>query len=374
MTMINQNGKITYITDVASVEADDSCGMKYWFRNHEGGNGILHKDDLLTEKILEQSITDLRTVAMMDDIRRETVQAAIDEVLADLTEDDKKDHPKMELLYRRLGWLAAFAIFVEPVTHNVFEEIPIDDEIWLNRDPLMVKIRPGRVLKDRFSKQLVYREFIPTGTTGNRWLDHWQYNIRLHLGITAAAEHLNERIVNGQVMGMDMGYRSGSAGKLYHPYVYGFYNKKTNVWMFDGIGAERTGSGWVERPVWEFEKGIVQWVINCGEKVAISQFQLSPGVKIDPNLVRSWTDQRLHRERMNRGLLSTCQTNFHIRSAHFPRRTAQCRPILGDSCPFLQACWQVNAAKPEQVVETVKNIYVVKKPVVETIVVGGVVA
>jgi hypothetical protein len=50
----------------------------------------------------------------------------------------------MELLYRRLGWMNAFALFIEPGIRRLYLTIPMDEEITLDRAPLSVKVRPGQ--------------------------------------------------------------------------------------------------------------------------------------------------------------------------------------------------------------------------------------
>ena len=330
--------KITFMTDVSQAEMDDTCGMKYWLSTFEAGVGIIHKETRIPQAIIAKTVEDLQLLAQMEDISEDTITQTVEEILAPLTRADKEDTPKMELLYRRLGWFAAYALYVEPMLRTLYEDIPTKyPELILDRDPLWVVTRPGRILRSRSSDDIVYREyaFMPPTLWNRKWLQSWHYNIRLHVGIKAAEEELKEPIAYGQMMGLSEGYRSLTSEKLVHPYVWGWYNVKSGAWSH----ALKSGEGWIPKPVWEYGGGVVQWVKLCGQEVASQQFQMSPPVYANEDILNEWIGRRVHRERQIKTMTSSAHTNPHIRAIHFPRNTSQCKPLIGDACPFLKACW-----------------------------------
>src|SRR2546425_6607138 len=118
--------KPTFLTDVTAAETDDICGMKFWHSHLSGGAGMINKRDILPDALDKQVHLDLRAVADMETLDAASIQGAIDEVLAGLTSEEKLDIGKMELLYRRLGWVAAFAIYQESNIREEFETMPVD--------------------------------------------------------------------------------------------------------------------------------------------------------------------------------------------------------------------------------------------------------
>lgn len=337
-----------FMVNFQDAELDDTCGMKFFYSQLYGGRGITRKDTIISDKILEETHNDLRSLSGMIDISKTAVQNIIDDVLSKVLKrpQAKHDSEKMELLWRRLGWFAAFALYIEPEIRKSFQSVPIDTEIVLNRDPLFVISYPDRALMDRESNETIYQEYLPMphNLSNRNWLQSWHYNMRLHAGIEAAQDALKTKIAYGQVRGLSLGYVSVLDSKLRHPYTYGFYNEKTDTWS-KNFGTETDGK-WVSRPVWEYPLGIVKWVELCGKDTAEAQFPLSPNVYLDKRMLDMWTEARLHRERKIDYLSDkTDKDNEHIRHIYFERRTTACRPTYGPPCPYLRACWDPTIQK-----------------------------
>jgi hypothetical protein len=332
-----------YFTEVTEAETDANCGMKYWYSYLSGGNGITKKDLLIRNKIEAESLRDFRAIAEMEDISPVAIQAKIDDVLSPLTAVDKTDISKMELLYRRLGWLAAFALFIEPKIREEYETVKTDDNLLLCNDPLWVLTTPGRLLKHRINGYYLYREYVPmpAALTRQHWLDSWKYNIRLHAGITAAEESLKIRITSGQVVGMFMGYMSGADGRMAHPYVRAYFNATRKEWIhyLHPLGNNNAVGTWKPANVWDFPDGVVKWVQVCGSGIAESQFQASPPVSVNAQILNDWLAYRLHRGREIYNVVDECQKNAHVRRVHFPKCTHQCRPANSEACQYMDACW-----------------------------------
>ena len=335
--------KTTFLVDFQQTEVDDLCGMKRWLSSHESGMGIQAKDSVLPGLLEQATHSDFQCINGLEDLSQPSIQAVIDDVLGELTDKDKQDQTKMELLYRRLGWIAAYALYIEPAIRMDYEVIPIDTEIVLDREPLWIITHPDRLLRHKVTKDVIYRELIqmPPGLTNQKWLHGWHFRMRMHAGMASAMEDRKLGIDYGQVMGMSEGYISILDGRLCHPYIWGYFNEKTSSWS-NVYRNER--DGYKLAPVWEFPGGIVAWVKKCGEGIANNQFPVSPPIMLNKSMLDNWVEQRLHREREIRTLADISVGNLHLRGIHFPRKTANCRPVTGEVCEFIGCCWNGKVA------------------------------
>lgn len=335
---------VVFLTDISMSQMDDGCPRKYWLNKLEAGIGIIKKADLLRHLLNAEVHNDLRSLCTMEDISPPAIQEVIDDILAPLTAEDRQDIGRMELLYRRLGWFAAFALFIEPQIRTEFESVAIDSSIVLDKDPLWVLAYPDRVLKRKGNGEIIYREYVPmpAGVTSERWLQSWHYNMRLHIGL-AASESWGTFPHFGQVMGLQMGFKSVLDSRLVHPYVWGYHNKNTEEWTYtrpNGGGAE-----WLLEPAWAYPGGIVSWVRMCGESIARAQFPLSPNVFLNRGMLDAWAMKRVHREREIASIKKVSVGNLQIRDIYFGKVTSQCSPGTGEACPYLSACWDKGAPK-----------------------------
>lgn len=347
--------RLIYLTDRSAVETDDTCGMKFWWNRKEGGIGIVNKEEALPLLIGRETHLDLATVATMDDIRAESIQECVDDIISGLSDSDKLAQRKMELLYRRLGWLVAMALYVEPDIREQFTTVGLEDELILNRDPLWVAVTPDRILRNRKSSQLVYKEYKTTITAGYKWQQSWSFAIQLHIGLAAAEEELKQKIAFGQIMGLMKGYQTaGTNARLSHPYVWGYYNEKEGKWTHDYDQAR--SSNWTPMPVWEFPGGIVEWVRRCGAEVARDQFPHSAPVFLNQRMLDDWVARRVHREGQIRAVEAECAEDTRLRGLWFERRTKNCRPAFGDPCPYIMKCWNASVELDKNHPDFIKRV------------------
>ena len=332
---------VIYLTDRTACETDDKCGMRFWWNRIEGRRGIVPKKEAFALKIGREIHEDLATIAEMEDISAPEINKIIREITDPLTSDDKLHRETMEILYRRLGWIAAFALFVEPKIRRDFETVQIEGEIILDRDPLWIAVTPDRVLRHREGKYLVYREYKSTISAGPKWVSHWPYDIQIHIGLKAVEEELEEKVAYAQVMGLMKGDSRGD--RLMHPYVWGYKNEKTSSWTHDYTKAR--AAEWHPAPVWDYPGGVVEWVQLLGEEVATSQFPHSAPVFLNERMLNDFVSRRIAREAEIALVKEDCRTNRDQRVIFFEPRTNQCRPAFGDPCPYLGCCW--NAAMNE---------------------------
>ena len=332
--------RVVYLTDVSQVETDDTCRMRYWFRHQEGGKGILNKETVVSQLLDTEIHNDLRSLSRMDNISPLAIQDLINDVLSHLTLEDKQDTGKMELLYRRLGWFAAFAIYREPTIRATYDTLPSDEAFILDKDPLWVVAYPDRIVKDKQTGEIAYWEYVQMGPglTQERWKQGWHYNIRLHVGLAAAAANLDKDQTPSvaHAIGIGRGFHSLLDHRLCHPYVYGYRNPITREWA---ATIDNRQGAWEKQPVWDFPEGIVAWVRLCGEHTAKGQFQMSPPVTLNKDILDHWCAHRVHREREITHIKTISAANFHIRAVYFPMAPAQCYPALEPTCPFITACW-----------------------------------
>lgn len=332
--------KVIMLTDVTSARTDDLCGRAYWYSTLEGGRGIVPKSEVIAQRVLQETFTDLRTLTTLSeaDLSADNMEVAVNEILGMLSPEDKRDRASMELLYRRLGWLVAFALYQEPYLRRAYETIPIAPEILLSHDSLRVKVETGRVLRYRNCKEVVYRSYIPTSFISARWRGQWQKSAQPHIEMKAVEEAIGKKVDAMQVMGLAKGFysRPGNMG-LSHPYVLGHYHAATKEWSHNYMIGK--GDGWVERPIWEYEEGLVNWVLKCGREVADAQFPLTTRITYKQEVLDAWLAHRVHRERAILGMTADCHANLHLRNVHFPQNTLSCTPLFGEPCPYDWLCW-----------------------------------
>ncbi len=332
--------RLIFYEDRSAAETDDKCGQRYWWNRLEGAKGIVPKEEPLALLLGRETHLDLAQVARMEDLRPEVIQEAINDILGGITEEDKQFQGKMELVYRRVGWLAAFALFIEPFIRMKYDNISIEREIVLNRDPLRVGVTPDRLLCLKSNPDHIeYREYKTTISASNKWCQSWPFQIQLHLGIAAASEWLKKPVKFGQIMGLMKGYDTGE--RLSHPYVWGWRNERTGAWTHEYDKAR--SRDWTSMPVWEYPGGVVEWVLKAGLETAQAQFPHSAPVFLNTRMLNEWIARRTHRQRMIRAIKKQCGDSDLLKTIHFEKRTSQCRPAFGDACPYIRLCWNAEA-------------------------------
>lgn len=336
-----QQLKPSFVIDLESANLDSACSRKLWFHKYHREHGITANTALLSNEMYQATLSDMRTIALMQDISQAAIQEMIDDVLLSLVPADLTNTRAMELLYRRLGWLAAYALFVEPQIRKIYRTIDIAEESYLDRDSLRILLpTSGRLLQHRNNHQIEHRDFVQTGTINAKWRDGWQWNIRPHLSLLAIRESLSMKVDFARITGLATGFVPALPNpQLHHPYVYAYFNVATHEWTHQFKLKDEDGGTWKERPVWEFHGSLTDWVIRLGSTIAEQQFPLSPKIPLNGRIVEEWLARRLHRERHLHAVKTVCQTNLAIRNLHFPMQTDQCAPVHTAPCPYKDLCW-----------------------------------
>lgn len=331
------NGKV-YLVDRSGAELADRCGMAYWWNRKHGGTGVVMPKEAEALMVGRQTHEDLQAVAEAEDISPAGLEGLIEPLLANLQPGDEGHQVVMELLYRRLGWLVAYALYIEPKVREVYETVGLEKELILDRSPLWVPVTPDRVLKHRRSGHVVYREYKSTISSSGKWLGSWKKMVQLHLGIKAIEEDTGQPVAYGQVMGLMKGMVRD--GRLAHPYVWGYCNQSTGAWTHDYQQA-RSGA-WSPRPVWEYPGGIIGWVTACGPDVALSQFPHTEPVFLNEKLLGEWVARWQAKLAQWGTVEEMCANDPKARAIFFEPRTSQCEPPFGDPCPYRLACWNAS--------------------------------
>lgn len=335
------NMPLFFNTNIDDSNLDNTCARKYFNTKLELGTGMRPAEELLEQQMIDATQSDLREIAGIKSLDVYVLERLVNDLTRGMTPAHKANFKGMQLLYRRIGLMSAYALFVEPLLRRFYESIDIPPEVILTRAPLMVKVKMGRLLKNRQTGELLYREFVPTEATGSsKWKTSWEYSVRPQLSIAAVQQCMRMTIQAAQVMGIGMGYRSAltsNAGvSLAHPYVQAYHNAAKNEWTHLFKPAIE---GWVPRPVWEWPGTPVQWIVKCGKDVGLGLFPLSARVAYNHTVLEGWIDHRLHRERVIWSSAESSLTSKTLLSMNFPMNTLSCMPLHEPHCPFLMKCW-----------------------------------
>lgn len=321
------------VTDRTTIETDWECGMKrWWYREHDG-TGIVPAVEKAYFSEGREIHADLHALALAED----PLLGAV-EFIEGITEKmvaAEGDQLLLEPLCRRAGWVAAVALYVEPSTRRDYETVFLEHELVLERSPLWIAVTPDRVLRQRSApNKLVEWDYKGVGGWGAtmNWMEYWPYAIQQHTILKAIEEEVNEAPAHGRIMGLYKGQQKD--GRLHHPYVWAFYDTDTGEWWPLGSGKR----GLTYRPVWEYDGGILEWVKKCGPEVAASMFPFSRPIFLNDRLLEWTTKSRTHRELTVYAVREACQKDLMARAIHFEPRFSKCRPVVGDSCPYLSAC------------------------------------
>src|SRR3990167_5087705 len=320
------------LTDRTTIETDWTCGQKrYWYKEY-GSGGIVPKDEPAYFEEGRDIHDNLANLAGNAD-PLEWTRCVVATEMARVERQNITGQLELETLYRRLGWLLAFAKWIEPGVRAEYETISVEGEVILDRAPLWIACTPDRILRRRDDGRLVYREYKTTKKTSYEWMNYWPHAVQLHLGIKAVEEEMGERMGFAHVQGLFKGYVK--EGKLRHPYTWAYSNGEK--WQKDWKG------GWDLRPVWEYPGGLEAWVDCLGEEVSRTQCPYSAPIFLDDRLVEELVEQVRQREQAVRVYHQTdVADRAYQHQWYFPQRFSQCRPMFGSPCAYREACWNAS--------------------------------
>lgn len=304
-----------YLTDRTTIITDQECGQKRWWMKEAEGGGIvpLHTAPWLTQGIEYHH----DNAQLVQGVR-------LEEVLDSIRLPLQESYEVIEPVCRRIGMATAFDKWVKPQLLNGRRVVTVEDEMILDRTPLWIAFTNDLTterLSDGLLEVIDYKGF---SRLGKGWFDHWPFSIQLHINIAGTQEELGRSVASARVIGWDKGEERD--GKLRHPYVWAYYDEKSNSWTPDYKW------GLTLRPVWEYneahpKQGIVEWVERLGEDVAMDCFPFAPPVTLDERILAATVSERLAREK-----------SIREGSAVFEHCFERCRPAFGPPCGYLLAC------------------------------------
>lgn len=317
-----------FLTDRTSIETDWACGMRRWWRNEFGGTGIVPATaaSALTEGADLHEW--LARVAVTSDPR---------EIVRALPPAPVGDQVALEVWCRLVGWVTAFALFVEPRLREDYDTVQVEGELVYQADPLWIACTPDRVLRRKRAPEagkLVYLEYKSTGAFNTAsWCEYWPHAVQLHTGLAALAqEHGPDAIAWAQVQGFTKG--TWREGKLRHPYTYAYTNGSdwTAAWT----------RGWDLASVSEYPGGPAAWAEHLGAGMAAEVLPLTRAVFLDERIVARVVAERTERERLVAAVRDQAATDPDFRARVFPMNLAACRPMIGAPCAYQACCWNAS--------------------------------
>jgi hypothetical protein len=309
-----------YLTNRTASITDDDCGMK-WFLSQRAGEekgGLVPKQESAALAAGRDVHEDLAWVGESPDISTDALRERLVSIIESSTASTQA---QMEILYRRLGWMVAFGLYIEPKIRELYDHVSIEKEIVLDRTPLWVAVTPDRILRSKGKgRYLVYREYKSTISASQKWLQSWKRAIQIHSSMAAVGEEMGEPVRFTQVMGLMKGYMSKGEGapRLMHPYAWGYFNATSGEWTHDYDKAR--SSQWVPMPVWEYPGGVVEFFLN-------------------KDILDGFIARRSDREATIAAGIERARDDFDFRRKLFPQMTHRCEPPFGDACPYLPLCW-----------------------------------
>lgn len=343
MVETEQKKKEGFIVDLEDIAYDEACPMSYWFHNKECNGGVVNRTRIVPEALMAETAKDIRLISSMEDISIDAIHDMINPVIHSMDTVDRNNTKYMELLVRRLGVAAAYALFMEPGIRNEFHLIDTDDTVVLDRDPLFLITHPTIFLKSKVTGLSYLRKvmFKPSNSMGLTWLTNQKYRMHRHLEGMAVEESMEEHVSFSQIVGIDEGYKSVIDRSNVHPYIYGYYNDRHGNWS---CRQKPQSDGWEKVPVWEYPHGIVKWVKDvCGETTAKEVIKISTPFILNRELCEGWLSARTRREREIHEHQNKAEYNLFVRQSVFERNTNHCAVGTTDNneviCPYISGCW-----------------------------------
>lgn len=319
------------LDDRSGMELDWKCGMAYYWNRVHGGTGIVpaeEADYFIVGRNIHEDFDHLARMPEPGVRHGGDLEAALWDYAQGLI-PSTSDQMALEIAYRRAGWFLAYGMFIEPLIRKEWENVSIENEIILDRTPLWMCVTPDRIMRHRKDRILVYEEYKSTKFNNKGWQDYWPYAVQIHLGLLAVEEELGEKLAYGLIRGLEKGYEKD--GKLRHPYVYGYWNEKTDLWQVE------YKYGLTLRPVWEYPGGLLEWVKLAGEETAKEMFPVSRPIFLNRRIIEPMIERRIIRMREIKAWKDGEWVGKPVEDV-FEARYTQCNPVIGAPCAYLGAC------------------------------------
>jgi hypothetical protein len=312
------------LTDRTTIETDQKCGMARWWYKEEAASGIVpaeeaayYKDGRDSHAAAELLVTGER----VEDVLRSFPLSGDNQLT-------------LESQTRLQGWIAGLGRFIFPLLLEGAEILMVEKELCLQRDPLWIACKPDLVIRNK-QGQIIVIDYKSTGRVSKGWVDYWPLAVQHHINLKAVEEELGEKPAYGQVIGLYKG--EWKYGRLNHPYVWAYGDaSRPDEWATDYPEAKKRGL--TNRPLWEYNAGILHWVERLGFEEARGVFPFSAPIFLNERLLEDLITARTRREEEVARVKPVVLADRRLIPAYFEPRYSQCRPVIGAPCAYLAAC------------------------------------
>jgi hypothetical protein len=319
---LSESHPMPLLTSPSAISLDWECQMKYYWDKVERIKPKGPEADYY--RIGGEIHTDLARLGAGDDVGT---------VVDSISPPVPQTQISMEEWCRRIAWVATVGEYVEPWTRERYDTVMIEGDLILDRGDLWIRCIPDRILVEKHTGRMVYREYKSAGWFSKSWTLHWPSAVQLHIGLKAIEEEFETNPVMGHVMGLLKG--EIRYGRLSHPYVYA-YRSPTGVW------SPKYNSTWERLPTWEYgeggARGIHQWVKDQGQELHAKVITWSEPIYADDRLLAVLVAHVRARMEVIQGMGEQAKTDRTLRNLIFESRFERCVPVIGAPCQFYDAC------------------------------------
>lgn len=199
--------------------------------------------------------------------------------------------------------------------------------------------KPDLIVEDQ-NGELVYLEYKTTKSKKDTWVKSWDTAVQLHSSIMAVEQTMGQRPSYVQIVGLYKGYES--YGKQSSPFCYAYMKKGNPPFTEDQVQYDYK-AGFKRYATWELPGGVKAWVEGMPDLVLADQFPMTAPIMVDEDLIKSFFDQRLIREKEIADFISSAFDNEEAFKAGldkvFPQKFDQCVPNFGWACPYKKLCF-----------------------------------
>lgn len=342
--------KIIRLVDRSRCATDWTCPRKrYWNYEHLGRGitksttslalftGIVTHDSLAAiatytqrgEIVPIDTIANLAYKQIYDNLVESSGDIQLEETIEFAKEQASLTEGMIRGFYRQV-WPSLMAQYPKIVAIEAEMEYELLDSDDLQ---IIFMTKPDLILEDH-NGDWTYIEYKTTSSKKAEWISSWDTAVQLHSSVKATAKTLGKEPIAVQIIGLYKGYISYN--RQQSPYCY-VYTKKGNPPFTEDQTQCEFKAGFKRVPTWELPGGVKDWVNSMSDSVLANQFPMTAPIYVNEDLVKSFFNQRLIRERE---IVNDTAFNDDIDLDFvFPQKFDACQPAFGFGCEFKKLCF-----------------------------------
>jgi hypothetical protein len=239
------------------------------------------------------------------------------------------------------GLIRGFYKHVWPRILADYKIISVEQEMeYTIADGYVFMTRPDLIVENS-EGDLIYLEYKTTSSKKESWINSWETAVQLHSSIKATEQTLGRKPAYVQILGLYKGYES--YGKQSSPFCYAYMKKGNPPFTQDQVQYAYK-AGFKRYPTWEMTGGVKAWIEGMPSNILADQFPQTPPIMVNDDLIESFFNQRLIREKEIAGVMDIPFLDEPWSDALidinrvFPQRFDQCVPSFGYNCEFRKIC------------------------------------